>query len=760
MLFRFAPLVVIVAFGIFTIARGQRRLDVSDASANPQQNSSVSLVQQPAIRPIPLRGQGEEAELPATDLAPLPSGPMLADDASHAIPESEHVTGASRWQDAPGAPEPITDSQSPLELTDPEPEATADADASRTTEADQPYELGELEPAVNRAPPEESSAPHDTSPTALPPTSGAQSYGDADNDAQPDFDSQNATAQHEVEPIAADQEQEDEFPTVLPPRPPNAEPEANSEAIEELPPPNPQAGPLLNEPPSADPPPMFRSSSQTGVTADETGPMVLPPTTSALDQPEAAGQLESEATGKPGPAELEGPQTPTLTVEKMAPAEIRVGVPAKFMIKVRNRGEVSADQVLLRDEIPHGTRLVATVPQANRLSDGAIMWQMGTIKPGEEVTATMELMPVAEGEVGSVATISLQASASARTLATRPQLVIEQSAPRQVRIGEDVELSIRLSNPGSGSATSVVLKEDVPDGLKHAAGRELEYEVGTLKPAETQQFPLTLLAEKPGKIENVLLARADGNLEVHHRLQMEVVAPELQVEIDGPNRRYLNREFALTIALRNPGTAPAKEVELVAHLPRALKFVNANNAGYYDQSSHSVRWSLEELPAKEAGMVRVTVLPTEITQQKLRAEAKAQLGLAHAVEKEVSIEGLAALLFTLADVTDPIEVGGQTTYEIRVVNQGSTAATNVRVVAAVPAGMRAIGGDGPTQVVLEPHRVGFEPLPRLAPQTDATFKIHVYGEQPGDKRFRVLLSSDEMRDPVTKEESTHVYSDQ
>jgi uncharacterized repeat protein (TIGR01451 family) len=505
---------------------------------------------------------------------------------------------------------------------------------------------------------------------------------------------------------------------------------------------------------------MLRSSSQTRVSADESGPIGLPPTTSAPDQLETAGQLESQATGKPGPAELEGPQTPTLTVEKTAPAEIRVGVPAKFVIKVQNRGEVAADQVLVRDEIPHGTQLLATVPQANRLSDGAIMWQMGTIKPGEEVTATMELMPVAEGEIGSVATISLQASASARTLATRPQLEIEQSAPRQVLIGEDVVFSIRLSNRGSGSATNVVLKEDVPTGLKHAAGRELEYEVGTVKPGETQQLPLTLSAEKPGRIENVLVARADGNIEVHHRLQMEVVAPELQVEIEGPDRRYLNREFALTIALRNPGTAPAKEVELVAHLPRALKFVNANNAGYYEQSNHSVHWSLEELPAKETGMVRVTLLPTEITQQKVRAEAKAQLGLAHAVEKEVSIEGLAALLFTLADVTDPIEVGGQTTYEIRVVNQGSKAATNVRVAAAVPAGMRAIGGDGPTQVVLEPHRVGFEPLPRLAPQTDATFKIHVYGEQPGDKRFRVLLSSDEMRDPVTKEESTHVYSDQ
>ena len=67
-------------------------------------------------------------------------------------------------------------------------------------------------------------------------------------------------------------------------------------------------------------------------------------------------------------------------------------------------------------------------------------------------------MPTAEGEIGSVATVHFGADASARTIATRPQLVVETAVPKhKVLIGDQVTLSITISNPGTGVATGVVL---------------------------------------------------------------------------------------------------------------------------------------------------------------------------------------------------------------------------------------------------------------------------------------------------------------
>ncbi|MCA9185721.1 MAG: hypothetical protein R3E01_11765 [Pirellulaceae bacterium] len=504
---------------------------------------------------------------------------------------------------------------------------------------------------------------------------------------------------------------------------------------------------------------------------DEVQPIEAPPADNPMPDnrfPRAAAQRESigqgmqiadEGAGKPGPAELEGPQTPSLTVEKLAPQEIQVGKSATFTIKVRNIGRIAAHEVILRDVVPQGTRLVNTVPPANMSADGELLWELGTVKPGAEVTAQLNLMPLTEGEVGSIATVSFQASASARTRVTRPVLSLEHTTAQQVLIGNDVIFSIKLTNTGTGVAEHVKLEENVPEGLRHSAGNELEYEIGNLQPGETRHLELTLKADKPGMVDNLLLASADANVSVEDRCQLQVVAPQLQVGIDGPHRRYLERQATYELMVANQGTAAAQDVELVAHLPRGLKFVSTTNAGYYDQQKHAVLWSLAELPAEKMGTVQLVTTPTEVGEHKIRFEGKARMNLSDAVEHPVTVEGLAALLFTVTD-TDPIEVGGKSTYEIKIVNQGTKTATNVQVLGQVPAGMKAVNGDGPTRVTIDGNRVYFEPLARLAPQSDTTYRIHVEGLEAGDQRFRVLVKSDELSEPVTKEESTHVYSDQ
>jgi len=118
-------------------------------------------------------------------------------------------------------------------------------------------------------------------------------------------------------------------------------------------------------------------------------------------------------------------------------------------------------------------------------------------------------------------------------------------------------------------ATGVVLEERIPPGLQHPAGTDLEYEVGNLKPGESRKLELPLLANRAGPAANLLSVRGDGNLRVEHKLDLEVLAPQLDVVLEGPKRRYLERQAMYTLSVTNPGTAPAKQVELVANLPAA-----------------------------------------------------------------------------------------------------------------------------------------------------------------------------------------------
>jgi uncharacterized repeat protein (TIGR01451 family) len=469
-----------------------------------------------------------------------------------------------------------------------------------------------------------------------------------------------------------------------------------------------------------------------------------------------AGKL---AAATPGERQLEGPQQPAIAIEKFSPAEIQVGKPAVFEMLVRNTGQVPAQNVVVSDHVPTGTQLVDVKPQPQQGTDGSLVWSLGTMQPGDEIAITLQVMPQTEGEIGSTAHVTFAATATSRSICTRPQLAIEHTAPPKVLIGESITVGITVSNPGTGPATGVIIEEDVPEGLSHIAGATLEYEVGTLRPGESKRLELSLKAEKAGLIQNVIHVHGEGSLAGEHTVQIEVVAPQLSVEVDGPKRRFLERQATYTLSVANPGTAPARDVELAAFLPKGLKFIESDSQGQYDPAQHAVFWSLEELPPSKAGAVKLTTMPIEPGEQRLRIEGRAGLGLAAEGEQVIQVEQSAELVHSVNDAEEVIEVGSETTYEVHVKNTGTKAATNVKIAALLPAEMQALGGEGPTRASGDAQKVIFEPLARLNPQEEVVFKIQVQGLKPGDHLVRVQLSSDEWPTPVTREESTRVYED-
>ncbi|MBL9090896.1 MAG: DUF11 domain-containing protein [Planctomycetaceae bacterium] len=465
-------------------------------------------------------------------------------------------------------------------------------------------------------------------------------------------------------------------------------------------------------------------------------------------------------TGKPGEQALEGAQTPTIVVEKFAPPEIQIGKPAVFEIVVRNTGNSVANNVEIHDVVPHGTQLTSSTPKAATGTNGQLIWQLGALRPGDEATVQVELMPTTEGEIGSVATVHFAASASARTVCTKPDLAIEVSAPRSVMVGDEVPLKIRVFNPGTGAATGVYLTEVVPSGMEHAAGGELEYEIGDLQPGETRELELALRAVKAGGCTNVIHGKGDGRVAAETKTQFEIVAPALAVDIEGPKRRFLDRQATYTVSLTNPGTAAAREVELATYLPRGMQFVDADNHGEYDQETHSVRWLLEELPPQQRGTVSLTALPVEPGQQLFRVESSADRGISARKEESVLVEGVASIVFQVGDTVDPIEVGGETEYEILVANQGSKEATNVQLTVTLPEGIKAVDAEGPAKYSAAGRQIQFQALPQLPAKSETTFVVRAQCLKPGDHRCLVQLTSDDMKLPVTKEEGTQVFAEE
>lgn len=475
--------------------------------------------------------------------------------------------------------------------------------------------------------------------------------------------------------------------------------------------------------------------------------------------PGAAVEIDpSVVIDAPGDRRLEGVQSPSIVIQKRAPAEVTVGKPASFVIHVQNVGAAEALDVKVHDRIPAGMRLIDASP-APVQQGGLLMWQLGALPAGDERTVTMQLVPETEGELGSVARVTFEAAASVRTISTRPELKIVQRAPEKVLIGQQLEIELEVSNPGTGEATNVSLQEDVPEGLEHPKGRELDNLIGNLMPGEVRTQVLRLRAVAPGMIQNqIRLVSADG-LFAEHSINVEVIAPELAVELSGPSRRFLERQATYQLNVANVGTADATNVEISVQLDRGFTFVSTDYEGAYDPSRHSVFWSLANLPAGGSGSVPLTLLPVEAGERALVIDARADLGTIAKAERAVTVEGFAELSFQIINPGGPIEMGAETSYEITVNNSGSMADSNVRVQLQLPAGLELIttdgdaGTDGRGLVAFQPHQ-------QLQPGGEIKYRVRVRGIAPGTHLVKAIVVSDQATKPVAKEESTLVYADE
>jgi uncharacterized repeat protein (TIGR01451 family) len=546
----------------------------------------------------------------------------------------------------------------------------------------------------------------------------------------------------------------------VPPQPPFAGPSGSEQparfAAATAPPPAPN--PFVAGVPMG-PPPAAVDRGPAGDPFPQAAASGIPPGGAPTGPTAGAGSGQ----GRPGPLQLEGVQTPQMAVEKRGPREIQVGKAARYEIVVRNVGNATAQDVTLRDAVPYGTTLIATTPPASPVgpsnSPSELVWPLGPLMPGGEARVSIEVMPQAEGELGSVASVTFRTEASARSRATKPDLRLEATETRPVRIGGDLQVSLKISNPGSGVATGVVLDGLLPDGVSHRAGRELEFDVGQLQPGESRTIDLTMTSTGPGVHQARFTARADGRIEVEQPVRLEITAPTLELTAEMPSRRYLQRPATCVLSMANAGTAPARSIELAAQLPPGMKFVRANHAGWYEERSHRVLWNLEELPPGEVGSVEVVLMPVDLGPQKIVAAARSTDGLSDQTAHTVEVEGLAALFFEVTDSEDPIEVGGPTEYIVRVGNQGTKAASGVRLAATLLGDLEPIDAKGPGAHRIENLSFVFEPLAKLSPSEEAIYRIRVRGRRAGDQRVQVQLSSDDHPAPITKEEITRVYAD-
>lgn len=456
------------------------------------------------------------------------------------------------------------------------------------------------------------------------------------------------------------------------------------------------------------------------------------------------------------PKSSQKPGEQTLTLDWLGPQQIQVGEPFDYELVVRNVGASPVNNVVVRDWFPEGIKVLNVEP-AGVQNQGGYSWNLEALGPSQERRIRIEMVAETKGEIVCHATVTATSPAVARLQVRQPQLEVRQVSPQRVTVGDPIAVNIEIANIGDGIAKDVTLHARLPDGLRHPRGSNLSYKIGSLNAGESRRVELGCEALKGGAIKIHTNATANGGLRADANSTTVVSESKLEITVSGPRLRYLDRQATYTIIANNPGDAPAQNVQVVANLPTGFKYMASSHGGQHDPARRSVRWTIPDLAPNEEKRLSYMCVAVEPGQQRHAAQIAADHTTSSTADTVTLVEGVAALIMEIVDIDDPVEVGADTAYEIRITNQGSSEATNVQIHATIPKELQVRGSQGPTEFKVQGQEVIFDALPKLAPRADVVYRVFVRGAAVGDARFRARLTSDSLSDQVITEHSTKVY---
>jgi uncharacterized repeat protein (TIGR01451 family) len=526
----------------------------------------------------------------------------------------------------------------------------------------------------------------------------------------------------------------------------------------ELPPAPPAAAPAYPDASDSSPIIITGQDAAAAMPAPATPAGVVP--AGGFPAPTVAAEVP-DAPRDPGADNPTGRQEPAVSIEWVGPATVKLGQPAAFQIVVKNVSQSPVQQTVVRQRVPAGVTVQGTEPKAVTEND-TLVWDLGTLPPQQEKRLELQLVASAKGRCACQATVTFAGQSTVNVQVQEPKLILKAAAPDKVLLGDTANVMLTVTNPGDGTADHVKVKTTLSEGLEHARGREVEYDLGNLGANESRSIQVMCVAKAGGEQRCEAVATSEGSLKASDSAIFPVLQPKLELSVTGPRLRYLDRQGEYVFKVSNPGDAPASNVSLVEQIPQGFKFVNATAGGRPDYATRTVSWFIGDLGPHQSRDVALQVTAINIGEYKHVASAHAARGLQADAEAETRVEGLSALLVELVDIDDPVEVGASEKYEIRVTNTGSKTETNIQVVCTLPDRMDFWGaqGAGGLRHRVEGKEVIFETLPRLAPRADAIFRVVTRPTAPGDVRFKIRVKADGLSEPVNKEESTKVYGDE
>ncbi len=300
-------------------------------------------------------------------------------------------------------------------------------------------------------------------------------------------------------------------------------------------------------------------------------------------------------------------------------------------------------------------------------------------------------------------------------------------------------------------------------GLRHDdAAEKGEYETSLpeLAPGQTETLDALVADAQLGGQQTCIVTAASDDV-VFKKEDAEctktilVVEPKLSLLLEGPAERYTDTVADYTIKLENPGDANVRKVRVLATLPVSGRLVKVPPEGRYDSTTRRLSWALDLLEPGKPVVFPFQVRMGGIGSYDVIAEAVAEGRSKAKDRKNTDVKGIADVDLVVSESKRVLDVGGETTFQIRLRNYGTKEATNLLVTANLSSNLEFEKAAWGAQDLQVGHRkddnsLKFAGIEKLAPGKEILVEVtvRVVGDTPKLATCRVFMIHDDLTEKL------------
>jgi uncharacterized repeat protein (TIGR01451 family) len=451
--------------------------------------------------------------------------------------------------------------------------------------------------------------------------------------------------------------------------------------------------------------------------------------------------------------------TPTdgvVRLDKTMPTRVELNEPFTYLIRVTNVKDNPLTSIQITEYLPTNFRLLNAKP-TSRVLDQRLAWQIPVLEPKASVEMSVSGAADTTQSLVHFTSITYVIPLFSKVEVVQSKLELNMATVAEASACDPIPLEIALENVGTAPLDNVRIVDLLPEGLRTADGEsKLVIDAGDIDPGQSRKFSARLVATRTGVFTHKAVAITGSSLKAEAKeVTTTVDKPQLEITNIGPVRQILGNTVTYDVTVTNNSKLPATNATLYNIVPPGVSSMKATTGA--ELSGSKLVWDLGTLAPGASRKVAVCFLPSQACTLANNAGATARCADSVTASAETKVVGMPALILEVVDANDPVRVGAQTTYLITVANQGSAPGTGVTIACLLEDAVQYVSSQGPTAGSVNANQLTFAPLETLAPQAKATWRVVVKAVKPGDVRFKVGMTSQQLTRPVEDTEATQLY---